>query len=85
VYSYASGLLISKSLQSAVKRDRAYILKVKEFLSAGLSDSPKNIFLSLGIDIGDRRFWDRGLNEIENLLDETEALAQKLGKIKGAS
>ncbi len=81
VYSYASGLLISKSLQNSVKRDPAFIVQVKEFLSAGLSDSPKNIFSRLGIDISDKRFWDKGLDEVENLLDETERLAKRLGKI----
>jgi oligoendopeptidase F len=82
VYSYASGLLISKSLQNSVKKDPAFIIKVKEFLSAGLSESPKNIFGRLGIDIVDKRFWDRGLDEVEKLLDETEQLAKKMGKIR---
>jgi oligoendopeptidase F len=82
VYSYAGGLLISKSLQHSVKQDPALIQKVKEFLSAGLSDSPKNIFGRLGIDISDKRFWDTGLDEVESLLDETERLAKKLGKIR---
>lgn len=82
VYSYASGLLISKSLQAGVKKDPAYIAKVKGFLSAGLSDSPKNIFLKLGVDIADKEFWDRGLDQVEQLLNETEALAKKMGKIK---
>ncbi len=82
VYSYASGLLISKSLQNSVKEDPRFIGKVKEFLSAGLSDSPKNIFLRLGIDITDKQFWDRGLEEVENLLNETIHLAEKLGKIR---
>ena len=81
VYSYASGLLISKSLQAGVKKDPAFINKVKGFLSAGLSDSPKNIFSKLGIDITDNTFWDRGLDEVEHLLDETEHLAKKLRKI----
>lgn len=81
VYSYASGLLISKSLQNAVKQDTAFIAKVKGFLSAGLSDSPKNIFAKLGIDISDKGFWDKGLDEVEGLLDETEELAKRLGKI----
>ena len=80
VYSYASGLLISKSLQSSVKKDPAFIGKVKEFLSAGLSDSPKNIFSKLGIDIADKQFWNKGLDEIEKLLNETEALAKKWGR-----
>jgi oligoendopeptidase F len=81
VYSYASGLLISKSLQNSVKKDPGFITGVKEFLSAGLSDSPKNIFRNLGIDIADKTFWDRGLDEVETLLGETTALAGKLGKI----
>lgn len=29
----------------------------------------------------DEEFWLQGLNEIENLLSETEVLARKLGKI----
>jgi oligoendopeptidase F len=82
VYSYASGLLISKSLQKSVKEDPRFIGKVKEFLSAGLSDSPKNIFLKLGIDITDKRFWDRGIEEVETLLNETIHLAERLGKIR---
>jgi len=82
VYSYASGLLISKSLQKSAKEDPRFIGKVKEFLSAGLSDSPKNIFLRLGIDITDKRFWDRGIEEVETLLNETIHLAEKLGKIR---
>ena len=81
VYSYASGLLISKSLQKSVKEDPAFIMKVKEFLSAGLSDSPRNIFKGLGIEIADRSFWDKGLDEVDNLLQETTALARKLGKL----
>jgi oligoendopeptidase F len=82
VYSYASGLLISKSLQHSVKMDPAFIVKVKEFLSAGLSESPKNIFSRLGIDISDTQFWDRGLDEVEKLLDDTEQLAKRLRNIK---
>ena len=81
VYSYASGLLISKSMQGAVRRDHAFIENVKEFLSAGTSDSPKNIFASMGIDIANSQFWDRGLDEFEKLLTEAEALAKTLKKI----
>lgn len=81
VYSYAGGLLISKSLQNAVKKDPRFIGKVKDFLSAGQSESPKNIFMRLGIDIMEKAFWDRGLDEVENLLQETTRLARRLGKI----
>ncbi len=82
VYSYAGGLLISKSLQNSVKKDPTFIGKVKVFLSAGLSESPKNIFANLGVDITDRQFWNRGLDEVERLLYETTALSQRLGKLK---
>ena len=80
-YSYASGLLISKALQGMVKKDKKFVEKVKEFLSAGVSDSPKNIFSKMGIDISDKEFWSEGLDEVEALLKETEELAKKLGKI----
>jgi oligoendopeptidase F len=82
VYSYASGLLISKALQSYVKRDRHFINNVKTFLSAGFSDSPRNIFRRLGIDIASAQFWTKGLDEVDALLNETVALAKKLKKIK---
>jgi oligoendopeptidase F len=81
VYSYASGLLISKAMQAAVRKDKVFIEKVKEFLSAGSSDSPKNIFSKMGIDITDESFWKNGLDEISRLLEETKILAKKLHKI----
>jgi oligoendopeptidase F len=82
VYSYASGLLISKSLQNSVKKAPAYISKVKDFLSAGLSDSPKNIFLGLGIEIEKGDFWEGALEEVERLLEETILQAKELGKLR---
>jgi len=81
VYSYASGLLISKAMQSAVKKDPKFIEKVKEFLAAGTSESPKETFKKMNIDITKKEFWLNGLDEIDQLLKETEELAKKLGKI----
>lgn len=81
VYSYASGLLISKAMQNKFKEDKSFIEYIKEFLSAGRSDSPKNIFLKMGIDITNVDFWNKGLDEAENLLKDTEELARKLNKI----
>ncbi len=80
-YSYANGLLISKALQKSVRQDPAFINKVKEFLSAGLSDSPQNIFGNLGINIQNRKFWEEGLQEVRTLLDNATELAVKLGRI----
>lgn len=82
VYSYASGLLISKAMQAGVRKDKTFVGQVKEFLSAGLSDSPKNIFAKMDIDTGDASFWESGLKEVALLLEEAELLAKKLGKIE---
>lgn len=81
VYTYSSGLLISKALQAGVKKDPTYVSKVKEFLGAGISDSPRNIFNNVGIDITNKSFWHQGLNEVEELFKQTKLLAKKLGKI----
>jgi len=81
VYSYSSGLLISKFMQKKLKEDKSFITHIKEFLSSGTSDSPKNIFLKMEINISEEKFWKDGLSEINELLDEVETLAKKLGKI----
>lgn len=81
VYSYASGLLISKAMQKEVKKDKKFIEKVKEFLSAGLSEAPMETFKKMGIDIMNPNFWQEGISETRALLAETEALAKKLGKM----
>jgi oligoendopeptidase F len=80
VYSYASGLLISKALQRKVKENTDFIKKVKEFLSAGISKSPEDIFKDMGIKLNEE-FWKQGLDEVEDLLNEANKLAKKLGKI----
>ena len=74
VYSYASGLLISKSLQELVREDKQNTEKIKKFLSTGLSRSPRDIFLDMNIDINDKNFWDKGLDRIEHMLNEAERI-----------
>ena len=80
VYSYASGLLISKALQKKIKENPKFIEKVKEFLSAGVSKSAEEIFKDMGIELNEK-FWNAGLDEVEELLNEAQRLAKKLGKI----
>lgn len=74
VYSYASGLLISKALQSQVKKDKTFINHVINFLSVGYSEKPSAIFKKIGIDITKPKFWNDGLDEVENLLSEAERI-----------
>jgi oligoendopeptidase F len=68
-------------MQKATRKDKAFLEKVKEFLSAGRSASPREIFARMDIDITDPAFWNDGLDEIEHLLDETEQLAISMGKL----
>jgi oligoendopeptidase F len=77
-YSYASGLLISKSLQKMVKSDKSKIETVKEFLRTGSSKSPIDIFADMKIDITDKEFWLKGLDEVDDLLKEAERLADRV-------
>jgi oligoendopeptidase F len=81
VYSYSSGLLISKAMQNKLRKDQNFITQVKAFLSAGESASPVDLFANMGIDIRDKNFWEQGLAETEKLLSDAEALALKLGKV----
>lgn len=81
VYSYSSGLLISKALQRKVRRDPTFISEVKEFLSAGNSSSPEDTFKKLGLDITQTKFWEEGIAEISDNLKEATRLAKKLGRI----
>jgi oligoendopeptidase F len=81
VYSYASGLIISKSMQAMVRADRSNIALVKQFLSAGASKSPQDLFADMGIDITDTAFWKQGLESIRMHLEETRELAKRMGKM----
>lgn len=78
VYSYASGLLISKRLQDMVRKDASGIALVKDFLSSGTSEAPATLFSRLGLDIQSPTFWTQSLAEVEQSLTECERLAAEL-------
>lgn len=80
VYSYASGLLISKSLQRRVRADAGKIDDVIKVFEAGASMPTEDIFKSAGIDIRQKKFWTDGLAEINDQLDAAEKLAAALPK-----
>jgi len=73
VYSYAFGQLISDALYIRYKKDRKKIADVIQFLSAGCSDSPENIFKKIGIN-PNRKLFETGLNRIKENVDELEKL-----------
>jgi len=65
VYSYAFGELISSALYAEYTKNPEYISKVKNFLKAGSSKSPYNIFKDTGIDINDMEFFKKGIDLIK--------------------
>jgi len=80
VYSYASGLIISKAMQKKLREDKKFIEKVKTFLSSGTSKKPREIFKEMGIEIN-KEFFLEGLSELEKELEEIKEIGKKLGKI----
>ncbi len=76
-YTYAYGHLISKALIRKTKKDPEFIKKVKQFLSAGGSDTPKNIFADIGIDISQPRFFKQGLKQIEHEIEKLEEMVEQ--------
>ncbi len=81
VYSYAYGQIISRALYEKWKKDSSYAKKIEQFLSAGRSMSPSDIFKSIGITV-DRKFFEIGLKGIEHDLKKLETLAKRLKKIQ---
>ncbi|MEK9185718.1 MAG: M3 family oligoendopeptidase [Patescibacteria group bacterium] len=73
VYSYAFGNLISTTLYQRYKKDKSKIKDVIKFLSAGSSDSPENIFRSIGIN-PDKKFFEKGLEKIKEDIKKLEQL-----------
>ena len=77
VYSYAYGQLISKSLVRLYQKDLSYAGKIKEFLKAGGSKTPEQIFKDIGIDVMRPSFFEEGLKGIEEDIKKLERLVRK--------
>ncbi len=80
-YTYAFGHLISKAMYEKWKQDQSFESKVREFLSAGSSMNPKDLFKKMGIDITDPKFFEAGLKAIDADITKLEKLAKKAGMI----
>ncbi len=74
VYSYAFGQLASKALYAKYKEDPKFMEKIKQFLSAGGSMSPEDIFKSIGVDVTKPDFFQKGIKTIEDDINLLEKL-----------
>ncbi len=76
VYSYAYGCLISNALYYEYKKDKNFKNKIEEFLKAGGSKSPEDIFGDIGINIRDPKFFENGIKSIEEDIKRLEKLVK---------
>src|SRR5581483_2211532 len=77
VYSYAFGELVSNALYEMYINDHAAKEKIVQFLSAGGSNSPENIFAAAGINVRDPKFFEMGIQKINSDIDLLEQLLKK--------
>ena len=82
VYSYAYGSLISTAMYAKYQNDPTFIKNIHQFLLAGESMSPYDIFKSIGIDTTKPDFWKLGLQSIDKKITELEKECKKLNLIK---
>ncbi len=76
VYSYAYGCLISNALYYEYKKDKNFKDKIEQFLKAGGSKSPEDIFGDIGINIRNPKFFENGIKAIEEDIKKLEKLVK---------
>lgn len=77
VYSYAYGELVSSALYEEYTKDKKFLTKIEQFLSAGGSKSPYQIFKDIGIDTTKPDFFLKGLTQIKKEIKTLEKLISK--------
>jgi len=76
VYAYAFGELLVLALYARYEAaDDGFADAYLDLLRAGGSDWPHELVGRLGVDLEDEDFWERGLAQIEELIDEAESVA----------
>lgn len=74
VYAYAYGQLIANALYAEFKKDPAFFAKVEQFLAAGGTKKPDDVFKDIGIDVTKPEFFEKGLQEIAAKIKEVKKL-----------
>ena len=75
-YAYSFGMLLVLALYQMYKEQgSAFVPGYVSLLSFGGSQSPDALLSSIGVDIHDEGFWDRGLILVEEMVARAERLA----------
>jgi oligoendopeptidase F len=81
VYAYAFGYLFSLAIFRRYEREGPSMVgPYLDLLRAGGSDTPESLAKIVGLDLSDPRFWAYGLDAVDQLLAEAEALAAETGR-----
>ena len=79
VYAYSFGELLVLALFNIYqKRGKEFVPDYLDVLAAGNSDYPDRILAKAGINLSDPAFWDEGLDALQKLVDQEEALARQV-------
>jgi oligoendopeptidase F len=79
VYAYSFGELLVLALYNIYREEGdGFAPKYIDVLAAGGSDYPDQILAKLGVDLNDAAFWQKGLDAIEVLIEQEEALAKEV-------
>jgi oligoendopeptidase F len=82
VYAYAYGQLLALSVyRQYEERGAAFVPSYLELLSKGGSAPPEELGKVVGVDLADPKFWDGGLDIVEEQLQAAEAAAKAAGRI----
>jgi oligoendopeptidase F len=78
-YAYAFGELLVLALYEQYRRQgEAFVPKYLQMLATGGSQSPPELMSRLGVDITRPEFWDQGLQLLEEMVGQAEALARQI-------
>jgi oligoendopeptidase F len=76
VYAYAFGNLLALSVYHRyLERGKDFVDDYLDFLAAGGSTRPDELFRRIDMDITDPGFWDAGLQILDRMVGEVERLA----------
>jgi oligoendopeptidase F len=79
VYAYAFGELATISLyQKYLENPDKFPKGYMEFLSAGSSLSPQDLFMKAGVDLRQKDTWEGGFKYISSLVDQMEKIVNEL-------
>jgi len=76
VYAYAFGNLLALAVYARYEKEGdSFVPSYLKLLAAGGSDTPDELGRLVGVDLSDPNFWSAGLQVVDELVGEAEALA----------